>query len=107
MKWRTAIKNQSGWTASIWETKNGKDEEKRMGKREWRKWRKEKIHREADRMEEETRTRKTAREGGEAMGRRKWRRGEYARCCRDMDIGMWEGVWRRAGDKTTTPKGDG
>ena len=107
MKWRTAIKDKSGWTASIWETKEGKNEEKRMGKREWSKWRREKIQREADKVEEETRTRRKTSEGGETIGRRKWRRGEYTRFCRDTNIGMWEGIWRRAGEKTTTPKGDG
>ena len=78
-----------------------------MGKREWRKWRREKIQREADRAEEETRIRRKTNEGGETIGRRKWRGEEYARFCRDMNIGMWEGIWRRAGEKTTTPKGDG
>ena len=90
MKWRTAIKNQSGWTASIWETKDGKDEKKRMGRREWRKWRREKIQREADRTEKEKKEKKKTREGGETAGRRKWRNKEYARFCRDTNIGMWE-----------------
>jgi hypothetical protein len=58
-------------------------------------------------VEEETRTRRKTSEGGETIGRRKWRRGEYTRLCRDTNIGMWEGIWRRAGEKTTTPKGDG
>jgi hypothetical protein len=72
MKWRTAIKNQSGWTASIWETKDGKDEKKRMGRREWRKWRREKIQREADRTEEEKKEKKkTSRDGQQASGKRK------------------------------------
>ena len=31
MKWRTAIRNKSGWTASIWETKGGKDEREKDG----------------------------------------------------------------------------
>jgi hypothetical protein len=78
-----------------------------MGNREWRKWRRERIQKETDRVEEETRTRRKATEGGKAPGRRKWRRGEYTRFCRDTSIGMWEGIWRRAGGKTTTPKGDG
>ena len=52
-------------------------------------------------------SKKKVSEGGETMGKRKWRSGESARFCRDTNIGMWEGVWRRAGEKTTTPKGDG
>ena len=107
MTWRTAVRKESGWTASVWETKGGKDDEKKMGNREWRKWRRERIQREADRAKEETRTRRKTTEGGEAPGRRKWRRGEYTRFCRDTNIGMWEGIWRRAGEKTTTPNGDG
>ena len=63
--------------------------------------------READRTEEEKKEKKKTSEGGETAGRRKWRNKEYARFCRDTNIGMWEGVWRRAGKKTTTPKGDG
>ena len=43
---------------------DGKDEKKRMGKREWRKWRKEKIQREADRTEEEKKEKKKISEGG-------------------------------------------
>jgi hypothetical protein len=34
MKWRTAVRKESGWTASVWETKGGKDDEKKMGNRE-------------------------------------------------------------------------
>ena len=93
-------KNRSGWTASIWETRNGKDEEKRMGKREWRKWRRGEMQREADRVEEETRVEKKVSGGGETMGRRKWRSGEYARFCSDTNIGMWEGVCRSEDDDT-------
>ena len=107
MKWRTAVRKESGWTTSVWETKGGKDDEKKMGNREWRNWRRDRTQREADRAKEETRARRKASEGGEATGRRKWRIGEYTRFCRDTNIGMWEGVWRRAGEKTTTPKGDG
>ena len=107
MKWRTAVRKESGWTASVWETKGGKDDEKKMGNREWRNWRRDRIQREADRAKEETRARRKASEGGEAPGRRKWRMGEYTRFCRDTNIAMWDGVWRRAGEKTTTPKGDG
>jgi hypothetical protein len=66
MRWQTAMKNQSGWTTSVWERKNGRDEEKKMGKREWRKMRREKIQRGTDRVEEETRVKKAS--------ARQWRR---------------------------------
>ena len=72
----------------------------RTRKRRWgrenlgRKWRRDKIQREADRVEEEKKEKKKTSEGGETAGRKKWRNKEYARFCRDTDIGMWEGVWR-------------
>ena len=43
-----------------------RDEEKKMGKREWRKMRREKIQRGTDRVEEETRVKKAS--------ARQWRR---------------------------------
>ena len=45
--------------------------------------------------------------GGVGGGRRKWRGGEYLRYCREMKIGMWEGVWRRAGEEILPRRGVG
>ena len=45
--------------------------------------------------------------GGVGGGRRKWRGGEYLRYCREMKIGMWEGVWRRAGEEILPKRGVG
>ena len=52
---------------------------------------------------------KKASGGGEIIGRRN---GETENIPDYMNaatqhIGMWEGVWRRAGEKTLTPRGDG
>ena len=74
------------------------------GEQGMEKWRRVRIQKETDRVEEETRTRRKATEGGEAPGRRKWRRGEYTRFCRDTNIGMWEEIWRRAGEKNDNTK---
>ena len=45
--------------------------------------------------------------GGVGGGRRKWRGGEYLRYCREMKIGVWEGVWRRAGEEILPRRGVG
>ena len=85
-------KKRSGWTTSIWETKNGIGRgEERMGKREWRKIRREKN------------TKGSRQSGRENKGKEKsqWRRRNHrkekmgkrrieTRFCRDTHIGMWE-----------------
>ena len=88
-----------------WEEREKEDGEERM--EEMEKGENTEGGRQCDRVEEEKLEKKKTSEGGETAGRRKWRNKEYARFCRDTNIGMWEGVWRRAGEKTTAPKGDG
>ena len=52
-------------------------------------------------------TPETPSKGGVGGGRRKWRGEEYLRYCREMKIGVWEGVWRRAGEEILPRRGVG
>jgi hypothetical protein len=112
---RRFCKKEGEWRAISWEWSRGKVIEGTVPDRDWRTpWRqmrqdawntrKEDIGTSTIHKEEGT---KKVSKGGIVEGRMKWQGREFSGFCKEVGIRIWEGVWRRVGEKVLPPRGDG
>jgi hypothetical protein len=111
---RSFCKNKGVWKAIGWEWQDGKIIESDVPDRDWRQpWRQQrqdewKIRKEAEKVvpvpkNTSTRTNK----GGIVEGRMKWQGHEFSAFCKEVGVKIWEGVWRRVGERVLPARGDG
>ena len=106
LEWNSVIRRNGEWEATMWNRPGETDIGRRMDDRSWRGRRNiiQDTHGGETKREGETagggeNTGDERGVGGKAAGRHRWRRGEFARYCRDTQVGMWEGIWRRVGEE--------